>query len=275
LPRRNTDPLWLQDFYLGTGHDADTRSGTGSFIKRNGKIYVCTCRHIVDGVQDPKMVPKAKFPTLALAFSGGYINLAHMGKNGVEQHMRAPGPATDHAKTDIAIGSLDAGTWDMYARRKGKQPIDLDDWKEPDWSKVRWGLANGYPDEHKENVKTGNIEEVANRLVTVVAEVTSNPHKDQRTITLNSALNKPHNWYFSGLSGGPLYVVEGKEERDAEDEELFPVGIVYEGYPSSGRPDNTGARDAAQAFLNQNDLFIRALALTPAIFDEWLAACGL
>jgi hypothetical protein len=135
-------------------------------------------------------------------------------------------------------------------------------------------------------------------------------------------------------------VVEGQEEHEAEAEELFSVGIVFEGYPSSGRFDVGEARDAtiavlcckrherreiearigkprderfeartagngcgrrrhrcrcgrrhhAQAarfalcarpsqgtvveFLNETDLFIRALALTPAIFDEWIRECG-
>ena len=59
---------------------------------------------------------------------------------------------------------------------------------------------------------------------------------------------------FSGLSGGPLYVVEGQEEHEIEDEELFPVGIVFEGYPSSGRFDVGEARDATIAFLTSQGL---------------------
>ena len=114
---------------------------------------------------------------------------------------------------------------------------NLDCWREPDWSKVRFGLANGYPDEHKKNVSANSIDQVANQLITVVAEVASPVSNIQRTITLNSALDNPHSWYFSGLSGGPLYFVEGLEERQAEDDELFPVGIVFEGYPSSGRTE--------------------------------------
>jgi hypothetical protein len=70
-------------------------------------------------------------------------------------------------------------------------------------------------------------------------------------------------------------VVEGHEEHDAEDEDLFPAGIVFEGYPSSGRFEASEARGAAAAFLNGKDLFIRALALTPTIFDEWVRECSL
>jgi hypothetical protein len=39
------------------------------------------------------------------------------------------------------------------------------------------------------------------------------------------------------LSGGPLHVPEGPEERSVEDEELFPIGITFQGFPSSGREE--------------------------------------
>ena len=78
LPRRNSDPIWLQDYFVQTGHDADTRSGTSTFVKRKGIHYVCTCRHIMEGIKDPKVVPNAKFPTLALAIEKAFINLSRM-----------------------------------------------------------------------------------------------------------------------------------------------------------------------------------------------------
>lgn len=162
LPRRNSDPIWLQDYFVHTGHDAGTRSGTATFVKRKGIHYVCTCRHIMEGVKDPKMVPNAKFPTLALAIDRAFINLSCMTANGPELVMRAPASDTEHANTDIAIAPLDAGSWHLLATRKNKSAIDLDRWKQPDWSKVRFGLANGYPDEHKKNVSADSIDQVAN-----------------------------------------------------------------------------------------------------------------
>jgi hypothetical protein len=217
------------------------------------------------------MVPGAKFPSLALTINNTHINLSRMTANGPEPLMRAPGVGSD---PDIAVMPLDSGTWKVLETRKSKTAIDLDNWREPDWSKVRFGLANGYPDEHKKNLSTGSVDQVANQLITVVAELASVPQSGQRTITLSSALDNPHSWYFSGLSGGPLYVVEGLEEHEVEDDELFPVGIVFEGYPASGRFDVGEGRDATIAFLNEKDLFVRALALTPAIFDEWIRECG-
>jgi hypothetical protein len=76
------------------------------------------------------------------------------------------------------------------------------------------------------------------------------------------------------MSGRPVYAVEGHEERDAEDDDLFPIGIIFEGFPGSGRPDAQGRRDPASAFLTDRDLFFRALTLTPEIFDEWLQMAG-
>ena len=228
----------------------------------------------MEGIDDPNIVPNAKFPTLALAIDKIFVNLSRMTANGPELMMRAPGPGTEHWNTDIAVAPLDAGSWHLLASRKKKSAIDLDRWREPDWSKVRFGLACGYPDEHKKNVSASSVDQVANQLITVVAEVASTPNNAQRAITLNSALDNPHTWYFSGLSGGPLYFVEGLEERKVEDDELFPVGIVFEGYPSSRRSEAIGSRDAAAAFLTEKDLFIRALTLSPAIFDQWVRDCG-
>src|SRR5689334_12988539 len=86
-PRRNSDPIWLQDFYLYTGHDSNTRSGTATFVRRKGIHYVCTCRHILDSINNPKTVPGAKFPTLALTINNSHINLSRMTARGAEQLM--------------------------------------------------------------------------------------------------------------------------------------------------------------------------------------------
>jgi hypothetical protein len=60
--------------------------------------------------------------------------------------------------------------------------------REPDWSQVRFGLACGYPDEHKKNVSANSVGQVTNQLITVVTELASMPGNGNRTITLNSAL---------------------------------------------------------------------------------------
>jgi hypothetical protein len=88
LPRRNSDPIWLQDFYALTGHDAKTRSGTATFVKRQDVHYVCTCRHIMQSIKNPEMVPNALYPTLALTIDNTHINLSRVTANGAELLMR-------------------------------------------------------------------------------------------------------------------------------------------------------------------------------------------
>jgi hypothetical protein len=41
-----------------TGHDASTRSCTSTFVKRKRIHYVCTCRHIVEGIDDCQSASK-------------------------------------------------------------------------------------------------------------------------------------------------------------------------------------------------------------------------
>ena len=255
-----------------TGVSKSTASATATFVMRCGSPYICTCRHVVEAVFDGKTIPGCKFPTMALKVGRKVLNLSRMIGRKAELNFRSP----KDEKIDIAIAPLTEAHWKLLTNEKKKTAIDLDNWQAPDWSSVKWGLAAGYPNEHKTHTTVGETEYIANQLITAVAEVSSDlpPHK---RITLSSALAKPHSWYFSGLSGGPLYVVEGPEERDVEDDALFPVGIIYQGFPSTYRPDVSGApqRDPKQAFLNEQDLFFRALALTPDTFDEWLRESGL
>jgi hypothetical protein len=84
----------------------------------------------------------------------------------------------------------------------------------------------------------------------------------------------PHGYFFSGMSGGPIYAVEEYDPREVEDEELFPIGIIFGGYPASGEADTHGADLRESAFLTSRDLFVQAYVLTPEIFDEWLHEAG-
>lgn len=127
---------------MHTGHDANTRSGTATFAKQNGIFYVCTCRHILESIRNPKMVPGAKFPTLALTIDNMHVNLSFMTANGPELLMRAPGVGPD---PDIAMMPLDQGTWNVLTTRKSKTAIDLGNWRESDWSKVRFGTCQRLP----------------------------------------------------------------------------------------------------------------------------------
>lgn len=258
LPRRHTDPAWLHDYFLGTGRDVSTRTGTFTFVKRHGRHYAVTCRHIAKAVSNPAMVPNARNPTLAIDIDRMVLNLSHFTAKGLAPAIKAPHADTERDEIDVAIAPLDGSFWPLLADRKNKFAIDLDAWQEPDWSSVKWCLAAGYPDEHKTGVMHDGTDKISSPLFVVVAEATSHLGRDERYITLSSTLEKPHGYYFSGMSGGPVYATEGAEQRTVADDELFPVGLIFEGFPSSGRPQAERSRDAASAFLTGNDLFFRA-----------------
>ena len=275
LPRRQTDPAWLQDHFLSTGHDDKTKNATVTFVKRRDRHYAVTCRHVAKSVENPQLIPGAKFPTIALHVDRAVLNLSGFTARGHVQAVRSPDSDSDQKDIDIGIAPLDGGAhWHILATSKRKVPIDLDQWREPDWSKVKYCLAAGYPDEHKNRVTNEGSEQVASPFFTVVAEIGSGLGRTVRIITLSSTLNEPHGYFFSGMSGGPVYAIEGREHETVEDDELLPVGIIFEGFPGSGRPDQQTA-STATSFLTDRDLFFRALTLTPEIFDEWLRDAGL
>jgi hypothetical protein len=48
IARACTDPLWIQHRFLATGHGETTDNGTATFIKFEGRHYLCTCAHVVE-----------------------------------------------------------------------------------------------------------------------------------------------------------------------------------------------------------------------------------
>lgn len=272
LLRRQTDPAWLQDHYLGTGHTEDTNSATFTFIKRKGRNYAVTCGHVVDQVSNPSTVPGALRPTLALQVDRAVLNLSSVTGIGhltpVTRAIQKDGARRD---IDIAIAEIPANYWSLLTDRKNKTAIDLDAWREPNWNAVRMCVAAGYPNEHKERMEVDAREMVSAGFLRAVAEVSSNLGRDQKYITLSSALDEPHGRFFSGMSGGPIYAQEGDADVVA-DEDLLPIGIIFEGYPGSGRAGEIG--DATAAYLTERDIFFRGLTLTPESFDYWLTQLG-
>ncbi len=269
LFRRQTDPAWLQDYYLGTGHTEYTNNATITFIKRHDQTYAVTCGHVHDELTNPASVPGATQPTLALQIDHGVLNLSCVTFGRIIRTTQAPAKKGSHREVDIAIAPLSEGDWSILIDKKNKTAIDLDAWREPRWESVKHCVAAGYPNEHKSQLIVDGRDMVAAGFARATVEVTSVLGRDQKFITLSSNLDTPHGYFFSGMSGGPVYAVEGMEERP--DEEMFPVGIIFEGYPSSGRVEVTAGAGPSSGFLGDRDIFFRALTLTPEAFDHWLS----
>ncbi len=109
LPRRQTDPAWLQDHFLHTGHDEKTRNATVTFVKRHGRHYAVTCRHVADALSDSRTVPGARFPTIALHVNRTVLNLSGFTAQGHVQALQSPKAETKQEEVDICIAPLDGG----------------------------------------------------------------------------------------------------------------------------------------------------------------------
>ena len=281
LPFRQTAPVWLQDHFLFTGRDETTRNATVTFVKRRGCHYAVTCRHVLETVTEPETVPGARLPTMALEVDRVVLNFSSITMEGIKSTFRAPEPEIQSTRVDIALAKIDDSRWELLSSWKNKVGIDLDSWREPNWSDVQLCLAAGYSDEHKERrtLEDGS-EKIATPLLDVVVDWDTILECNKPQFSLSSRSKNPLRYGLSGISGGPVYAIEGSKIKDdprfpiGEDEALFPIGIVFEGSPSTIESAERSHESATQGFLNKRDILLRVLTLTPETFDEWLKACA-
>ena len=159
---------------------------------------------------------------------------------------------------DIVVGKLSVFHWELIQKR-GKSAIDLDLWQEPNWESSSIGSAFGYPTEHK----VANEENIATLCLEVTADIQTGLGLNEASITLFSEFDEPHNYYFSGMSGGPIFL---------HDENSFiPLGIIYEGRPGSS--SDLEDPDSA-SFISDNHALIKGVTLNPNIFLNWLSDAG-
>jgi hypothetical protein len=271
LPLRNSDPAWLQDYFLGTGRSETTVNATFTFVKRKGQVYAVTCGHVVSALRDPALTPGALYPTLAIGMDWGVINLSHFAEEGqLTPALVKLEEKNGIAPVDIAFARIDS-SWPLIAK-KDKAPIDLDAWRQPDWTKVRFCVAAGYPNNGKRRVVKGGVDRTSVKFFQVVAELASSPLGTAPTFALSSKLEAPHNHFFSGMSGGPVYAVAERQSASVDETDLLPAGIVFQGYPA--KPDPPGTQGTETPFLTDSDIFFRVLSLTPDSFDEWVRLSG-
>jgi Trypsin-like peptidase domain len=247
--RACTDPLWIQHRFLATGHGTHLPNGTATFIKLEGKHYIVTCEHVASESKGDNV------PALMID-KNAVINIANYNNAGeYVQNFRFP----DKNTIDIAIYRLTDYHWSLLVEKKSKIAIDLDYWREPAWNGQFSYAAVGYPAEHKYD-HDGQL--VAAPMAFCVAEPSSDIRPDKPTFVLHSELPAPHGWYFSGMSGGPVFQI-------SDDHKLLPSGIIFEGGPSSSVPGREST------YAKSNELFFRGHTLTPNIFSEWLRKAGL
>lgn len=248
------EPLFLSLPFLGDGHSSEKANGTITFIEYKGRIFGVTCAHVYD-----EQVTAGKW--LTLHGKDRYIyQLGTFTQDGYKSLLRPLRDKSDDGP-DIAIIELGESVRKIHFERKGKQAINLDNWAEPSWSEIKVPVAFGYPTEHK--TKPENL--LSSQLVSVAAEATRAITANDESFLLASSLESDNTYFFSGMSGGPVYHVADPKANPTL------IGIVFQGIPGSSA--EWEARDE-QSFLTRKDIQIRAHTLTPNIFDEWLRQAG-
>lgn len=264
LARNQTDPIWIQDHFLETGHNADTRNGTVSFVLFQNRQFAVTCNHVKKDADNPKSVPGASHPTHALCVDRAFLNLSFFSATGLQSILTSPSPQDGTSGIDVAIAELTGSYWNLLAHRKDKTAIDLDNWREPDWQAVTQVYVAGYPNKPKEVNNIEDMQMVSTKMASVIIDLTDPPSAEDRIFHLHNRFEDPHDFYFSGMSGGVAYTIET--------DGLIPAGIVFEAYPSSELSDLNREENP---IFDKHDIFFRAYKLTPVIFKEWLQQANL
>jgi hypothetical protein len=257
----NSAALYIQDFFLKGGHDASTRNATATFVHFGGKYYACTCRHALEIAKKRREADATPFSTLMLAHDKTFIPLGFFTAEGFQDSVLIvpPKDETEHYM-DLAIADVSV-LWPRYSAEARKQAIDMDPdkWREPRRARANMLAAAGYPETGKRNATVHGESRVIGTITLMLAEKSGDLARDQKIVLMRSKLEKPHGWYFSGVSGGPMYVVQ--------DEVLISVGITFEGWPQT--------KDDRHEELTEYDIMVRGLTLTPDNFKKWLESAGL
>jgi hypothetical protein len=257
----NCGPLYIKDAYLFDGFDASTKNATATFIEFSGRHFACTCRHVVEIVNERRENETSPFPTLSLGLKRGFIDLSWYSVDGLRDAMTIVpgGPNEEHL--DLAIADI-SGHWQRYSAEWGSQAIKIDEdtWREPRWAKAEFLTAAGWPEVGKRNVNVNGLEIVRGSMTLVIAEVSpAGLSKGDEILLMESKLKQPHGWFFSGMSGGPMYI--------PQDDLMIPAGLLYRGWPQD--------KDDRSKDYTPNDIVIRGVVLTPSNFKGWLSSAKL
>ena len=257
-------PVFFHSYFLRDGHTEEAENATLTFIKYENRMYAVTCKHIIHHLNSKRDELEDQWYTLSLSLDRVFLQLSdidHSEPTKRKDIFRKLKRSFNGEEVDIVIAPIDSH-WGLIESKKNKRAIDLDNWSEPNWKEFKMGTAFGYPTEHKE--KQGN--HVAATCINASAEIVSQLNHNSTQLTLFSTLNKPHGYFFSGLSGGVVIL--------SNEESYVAAGIVYEGQPGSSK-DFKEKKFSKQAFFSGNDILIKGFIISPGILSGWLQDAGL
>jgi hypothetical protein len=172
--------------------DENSRNGTLTFVKSNGKVYGITCWHVVEYLR------------ILLAESGddhshSLFTMSPRPYMVMDRFIR-PQSLTEYHELDVVIREVHP---DMV-KGIGKEPIDIDTQLMP--GKVEFGVAVGFPEGLKyvkEKMSKEFKQVISMPTVSILAEIDSMP---EGRFNLYSEFDEPHlHDSYSGMSGGPIF----------------------------------------------------------------------
>lgn len=253
-------PIFLSKPFMQDGHTAEKANGTMTFVKYQNAGYAVTCSHVY---HQQKLHTSSERHLTAVGNSKTVFQFGGYGPDVYVSAFKAlQKTELDNENPDIAIAPVGRSFIELYMLKNNKDFIDLDNWIEPDWGYNCHKLACGYATEHKVQTET----HVLAAYFQAILEPTLPANPTRNTFSLFSSLEKEHNLYFSGMSGGPVFT------KFEESKNLSAIGIIFEGTPGSSK--EWALRDEG-AFFTGSDVKLDALLLTPSIFKQWLQMADL
>jgi len=249
-------PLFIGDGFLRDGHSSSTPNATATFVSHGGSTYAITCRHVIlDSVAaaGPGAVPRFHVgASIRPTTNFRYVPKKQEAEPQENHDEDEIGVAVDDSP-DVAIADISPMWWSF--EKAGKRAIDLEALAEPEFVSGRTYLAAGFLDEHKEHDAT----HVRTKLALLAATLPREPLPWDRTFQLQSQLDGPHGFFFSGISGGPVFAA-------VDEDQLTLAGIVYQGLPSTGRRS-----PKREPLFGPDFVGVSVMRLNAAVFERWLA----
>lgn len=171
--------------------DENSRNGTITFVKTEGRVFGITCWHVVEYLRD--LNKKSKRDD-----SHSFYTMTPRPYIVVDSFIR-PTSLTEYYELDIAIRQVSS----RFVKGIGKEAIDLDTQIKP--KKIDFGITAGFPEGlkyHKEGNLYDSMKKISLPTVTILAEIDKMPSEK---FTLFSEFDKAHEYKtFSGMSGSPI-----------------------------------------------------------------------
>lgn len=249
---RVSAPIFLEGKFYNTGHTESTLNATVTFVKFEDNLYLVTCKHVIDAICKDDRIEN-NF-TLRLNFENIDLDFSTFLFDGKKNGVMCP-TFNIVQGNDLAILKIDRDFFDLVASKKKKAYIDLDDFKTPPVVQGNIVIACGWADEHKRH-DSGILH---TPMVEINIEINHDYNPTEDIFSMHSRMEQEEVFYYSGVSGGPVFFID-------EHDTIFPIGIIYEGLPGSGR----GTSAEQISLFDRHEKMLKAYTLTPEKFYNWI-----